>query len=98
MRTVGGPSNRDGIGARVEILTGRHRQVREIRAGSSYLTQSELAAHFGLGAAAAVDRLVVHWPSGSADTLRDVAAGQVVTVIEGRTASSTQPHGLPGAH
>ena len=98
VRTVGGPSNRDGIGARVEIRTGRRRQVREIRAGSSYLTQSELAAHFGLGAAAAVDEVVVHWPSGSADTLRDVAAGRVVTVIEGRTASSTQPHRLPGAH
>ena len=99
VRTVGGPSNRDGIGARVEIRTGRRRQVREIRAGSSYLTQSELAAHFGLGAAAAADELVVHWPSGRSDTLRDVAAGRVVTVIEGRgTASSAQPHRLPGAH
>ena len=83
VKSVGRTSNRDGIGTRIEIHTEAGRQVREIRAGSSYQAQSELVAHFGLGGETTVPEVVVTWPSGHTDTLRSVAADQVLSVVEG---------------
>jgi hypothetical protein len=55
---------------------------------SSYYSHDDLRAHFGLGASPRADRLEVRWPNGHVDTLRDVAAGQVVTVREGAVRNS----------
>jgi hypothetical protein len=79
----GRQSNRDGIGAVVIATVGSRQLSREVRAGSSYLGQSDTRTHFGLGAATAVDRLDVRWPSGRVDALKAVPAQQVVTVAEG---------------
>ena len=54
----------------------------EVRSGGSYLSQSDLRVHFGLGDAASAD-LEVRWPSGVVDRLPGVAADRVVTVLEG---------------
>lgn len=62
--TEGLISNKDGIGARVEIYGTFGRQIREIRAGQSFSPMSSHCAHFGLGQAAVVDSVVVLWPSG----------------------------------
>ena len=59
-------------------------QLREVRAGSSYLSQSSHDLLFGLGANAKADRIEIRWPDGKTDTLRDVAAGTRVTLVEGR--------------
>jgi hypothetical protein len=83
VRLRGRESNRDAIGARVTASVGGRRLVREVRAGSSYLGQNDLRVHFGLGRATAVDRLDVRWPNGRVETMRSVAAQQVVTVSEG---------------
>ncbi|HXJ41937.1 MAG TPA: CRTAC1 family protein [Bryobacteraceae bacterium] len=86
VKTVGVKSNRNGIGARIYCTTqmdGKaHRQMDEVRSGGSYLSQSDLRVHFGLGAATAAD-LVVQWPSGTVDTLRDVQVDRIITVVEG---------------
>jgi enediyne biosynthesis protein E4 len=82
VKLVGSKSNRDGIGARVEIVAGGKRQTAERVAGSGYLSQNEERLHFGLGSTATVDRLVVRWPSGREQTLEKVAADHVVTVEE----------------
>lgn len=82
VKAVGVKSNRSGIGARIYCSTPRHRQMDEVRSGSSYISQSDLRVHFGLGAATAAD-LEVHWPSGAVDRLAGVKANQVVTVKEG---------------
>jgi hypothetical protein len=58
--------------------------MRDIKAGSSYLSQNDLRAHFGLGTAAVVERLDIQWPSGATETVRDVAANQIVTVQQGK--------------
>lgn len=79
---VGTKSNRDGIGARVEVIAAGNRQTAERVAGSGYLSQNDARLHFGLGAATAVDKLIVHWPSGREQTLEKVAADRVVTVEE----------------
>jgi hypothetical protein len=83
--------NRDAVGARIRLTTGTRTQVREIRAGSSYLGQSDLRAHFGLGGAERADRIEILWPSGRTDVVRLVAAGQIVTIGEGRGILRTVP-------
>jgi hypothetical protein len=84
VKTVGTKSNRSGIGARIYCNPdGEHQQMDEVRSGGSYLSQSDLRAHFGLNKAATVD-LEVHWPSGTMDKVAGVKANRVVTIIEGK--------------
>jgi len=63
-RLVGRGGNRDALGAQVAILCGGRRQVRWVRTGSSYLSQSELAVTFGLGRHTELTAAEVRWPSG----------------------------------
>jgi hypothetical protein len=75
-------SNRDGIGAMVDIWAGGHHQVAERVASSGYLSQNDGRLHFGLGAAGKVDKLVVHWPSGRVQTLENLTVDRVLTIEE----------------
>ena len=75
-------SNRDGIGARVEVFAAGKRQTAERVAGSGYLSQDDGRLHFGLGAATTVDKLIVHWPSGIEQTLEKLSVDRVLTVQE----------------
>ena len=84
IRVVGSTSNRDGLGARVTVIAGGRTQVREVKSGSSYLGQHDLRVHVGLSESARVERIDVRWPAGKMDTIRDVAANQIVTVTEGQ--------------
>jgi hypothetical protein len=77
-------SNRDGIGARVEVWAGGREQVAERVASSGYLSQDDGRIHFGLGAATKVDKIVVRWPSGRVQTLENVTTDRVLTVEEPR--------------
>jgi hypothetical protein len=79
-----GASTRDAIGARVRVTAGGRTQVREVRAGSSYLAQNDLRVHVGLGDAAVVDRLEVTWPSGRVEVITSVRANHIITVHDGR--------------
>jgi enediyne biosynthesis protein E4 len=95
IRTIGTKSNRSGIGARL-ICTTRlpgdakaHQQIDEVRSGGSYISQNDLRVHFGLGKADKVDLLEIRWPSGHADTLKDVNANQLVFVKEGEGITRT---------
>jgi hypothetical protein len=83
VRLVGRQSNRDGVGARLRLTAGGRRQIREVKAGSSYLGQNDLRQHFGLGASARVDQLEVRWPRGRVDVIQGLAANQIVTIREG---------------
>jgi enediyne biosynthesis protein E4 len=91
IRVVGTRSNRDGLGTRLTVTAGGRTQVREIKSGSSYLGQNDLRAHVGLGEAARVDRIDVRWPAGQTESIRDVAANQIVTVTEGKGLTSQSP-------
>ena len=79
---VGKRSNRDGLGAVVEATAGGVTQTWLARTGGSYLSQSQVDPHFGLGPAAAVEKLVVRWPSGAVSTLADVKADRRLDVEE----------------
>ena len=83
VRTVGTASNRDGIGARVEVTAGADTRWQIVKTGSSYLSQSELPVTFGLGSASTVSAVRVAWPSGQVDTIDAVDADQVITIQEG---------------
>ncbi len=76
-------SNRDGIGARVEVNAIGKTQIHEVRAGSSYQSHYDLRQHFGLGKAEKIDSITVYWPSGQVDTYRDVSADQFIFLQEG---------------
>jgi hypothetical protein len=83
IQLVGRTSNTAGVGARVRVTAGGRTQVREVKAGSSYLTSSDVRVHVGLGRAARVDRLEVRWLGGRSEVLENVAANQIVTIREG---------------
>jgi hypothetical protein len=83
VRLVGTKSNRDGIGTRLRVTTGTKTQIRESKAGSSYLGQNDSRVHFGLGSADFVDRLEIRWPSGRIETAERIPADSVVTFEEG---------------
>ena len=55
VRVIGTTSNRSAIGARVEIVAGDMSQIAEVKGGSSYLSQSDLTVHFGLGGRTTID-------------------------------------------
>ena len=59
-------------------------QIRDIKAGSSYMSQNDLRAHFGLGSASRADRIEVLWPDGRMESVPDVPANQIVTIEESK--------------
>ncbi len=83
LKCIGVKSNRSAIGARVYCITGKHRQMDEVRSGGSYISQNDLRVHFGLASAGAAD-LEVHWPAGGVDKLPGLAANRIYTVVEGQ--------------
>ena len=84
VKTIGVKSNRDGIGARVKVVSGDLTQVDEVRSGGSYLSQNDLRLHFGLEKRTAVDLIEVRWPSGVVDKVTGVRANKIVTITEGK--------------
>jgi hypothetical protein len=83
IRLIGMRSNRSAIGARIYCVAGKHRQLDEVRSGGSYLSQSDLRIHFGLGRATLIDLLEVRWPSGTVDRFREIETNQIVDIKEG---------------
>ena len=73
-------SNRDAIGAVVQLTTAEGRQSRMVKSASSYLSQSEFALTFGIGRRDRADRLVIAWPSGKVDEHGPLAAGTYLCV------------------
>lgn len=82
IKLIGSKSNRDGIGARVEVMAGGKRWTAERVASSGYLSQNDSRLHFGIGAAVAIDKVVVRWPSGTVQTLAAQQVDRVLTVQE----------------
>ncbi len=83
VKLTGTVSNRSAIGARVTCLAGGRRQMNEVRSGGSYLSQSDLRLHFGLGLSETAD-LEIRWPTGKQQRLMGVEANQALKVIEPR--------------
>jgi len=84
IKLIGGKSNRDGVGARVKVVSGDLTQIGEVHSGDSYLSQNDLRLHFGLEQRTKIDLIEVRWPSGAFD--RAVAAGvnKILVIKEGQ--------------
>jgi hypothetical protein len=87
VKTVGVDSNRDGIGARVEVIARGQMHWQIVKTGSSFASQSELPLTFGLGDATTVDAIKVIWPGGLIDEVDGTTANQFLTIEEGRGVS-----------
>ena len=84
----GTDSNRDAIGARVQVFVGDNMNrpiTRTMRAGNGFLSQSSKRLVFGLGQATKIDRLVVNWPSGKSQTYQIPVVDSEYRIIEGNT-------------
>jgi hypothetical protein len=93
IKLVGSKSNRDGIGTVVKVTTSAGTESQMMRSGSSYLSASELVLTYGLGQLNQADTVEIRWPSGQVDKLSAVAAGQTVTVTEGKGITATRKYG-----
>jgi hypothetical protein len=78
----GTKSNRDGIGARIKIVTKSGAQYNHMTTSSGYASSSAAPVHFGLGANVSVDLVEIHWPSGIVQTMKDLEGDQIVNVKE----------------
>jgi Flp pilus assembly protein TadD len=102
IRLTGGRSNRDAIGASVQVEWAGRRTVRFVQAGSGYLSQHTKTLHFGLGDVSQADRLVINWPSGLRQEFRNVEAGFRYHIAEGndqlrREAFASRQHLRPSS-
>lgn len=75
-------SNRDALGAVVTARVAGHTQVRQVKAGSGFISSSSPILHFGLGDATSVESLEIRWPSGELQLLTEVTANQRLRLTE----------------
>jgi hypothetical protein len=75
-------SNRSAIGAEIVVEYAGRIQRRVVDGGMGFASQNDRRPHFGLGKVERVERVVIHWPSGSTQVVRDPAIDQFVTVVE----------------
>ena len=70
------------MGAKVKLTAEGRRSWEEVRSGGSYLSQSDLRLHFGLGEARKVELIEIEWPSGCRQTLHNLPVDRILTVRE----------------
>ncbi|OYQ41977.1 hypothetical protein CHU92_04240 [Flavobacterium cyanobacteriorum] len=85
VRLKGIQSNINGIGARVEVYGSWGKMIRDVRSGEGFQFMSTLSAHFGLGTATTIDKIIIRWPSGTVDTLLNPNINQTHLIVEGAT-------------
>jgi hypothetical protein len=111
LRTEGGPrnhwisfelggtkSNKLALNARVRVTAGDLAQTDEVRSGGSYLSQSDLRLHFGLGDHRQAEKVEIYWPSGGTETLTNLVADRFYCVKEGAgvvPCASIRPTAIP---
>lgn len=80
---IGQQSNRNGVGAKVQLHSELGIQTREVRSGESYGISNSLLIHFGMGQITQIDSVVVNWPSGVRDVLYQPSVDEYFTLEEG---------------
>ncbi len=82
LKLQGTKSNRDGIGARIKVVTKSGTQYDHMSTAAGYASSSAGPVHFGLGTNPSADLVEIQWPSGIVQQLRDVAGDRIVSVRE----------------
>ena len=75
-------TNRDGVGARVKVVSHQLTQVDEVHSGRGYQSHYGMRLHFGLGQHDRVDRVEIRWIGGGQDIFENIRADQIVTLSE----------------
>jgi hypothetical protein len=75
-------SSRSAIGARITVKAGPRTFVDEVRSGSSYISNSDMRVHFGLGSATKIDSVEVRWPSGLVERFLNLPVDAIHTLKE----------------
>ncbi|WP_348270190.1 CRTAC1 family protein [Edaphobacter paludis] len=78
----GTKSNRDGIGARIKLVTKSGAEYNHMTTSVCYASSSDGPVHFGLGPDNRAESVEIHWPSGIVQTLHDIAADRILKVTE----------------
>ena len=97
VEVAGTKSNRDGAGAEVRVRAGGQTQVRVVDSSGSYLSASDIRAHFGLGSLEEVESVAVRWPDGSEQTIAAVPANKLLFVRQGAEPEVRELKGLRGS-
>jgi len=99
VKLAGEPDNPSAVGAVIRVTTGELTQMREVRVGSSYLSQDPLMQHFGLGGVESIDEVRVKWPHGGETVLIDVDPNQhmVLSAMESSPAPFSLVPGMSAA-
>ena len=82
LRLRGTVSNRDGIGAQVRVVAGDLVQTRQLRRSYGYMGSNDVRLHIGLASHAQADSILIRWPSGTRQTVLDIAANQQFDIVE----------------
>ena len=83
IQPIGTQSNVSGIGTKIFVRAGNLSLFKEVRSGASYLSQSDLRVHFGLGKNSTVDTLEIHWQSGHREQFTNLKSNQILRIKEG---------------
>lgn len=82
LNLIGSKSNRDGLGARIEVGVDGKTYVRQCVTDGSYMSASDKRVHVGIGKAAGVESVTVHWPSGKKTTVKDLPINKPFDIKE----------------
>jgi hypothetical protein len=82
--TGNGKTPRDAVGTTVYLTAGGIRQREDVMSGGSYLSSSDMRAHFGLGDAASVDEVEIRWAGGGIEKLKPPAVDRIYSVEKGK--------------
>ncbi len=80
----GTDSNRNGIGAQIELQFGDQRRFEQVVAGTGFLSQGTFRVHFGLGDAKKIDKVIIKWPSQRVQTVENLAVDRLHKIRETR--------------
>ncbi len=96
VRLRGTVSNRMGIGARVTVKTASHTHVQTLTSGQGFMSANEPLLHFGLGDEQTIQTLTVQWPVGVTQTIENLKAGVLCTLVEPNQKRNTNGGENPG--
>ena len=85
LQLEGTVSNRDGIGSTIKFYLGSTSFIRPVKCGSSYLSQNSAIQTIGVGSVSVIDSIIINWPSGQIDVMRNVNVNSFYVVEEGST-------------
>lgn len=87
----GTTSNRDAVGSVIRVKAGGATQARAVLSQDSYISHSDLRAHFGLGAAQKVNAILVQWPSGRSESFPAAGVDRELLLVEGEGEALASP-------